>query len=154
MIVNTNGVAGTGSGVYGLTATGQRVTPDSSVSAETGPIVAYVAENPNAQYITAGLGALANGGRQTLALGRIDNLDVQVKKAIGISERVKLEFAVQFFNVLNHAQYTPGYTNYVQFHDSMTTRDNLVPDNPAFNRPDLEYNSNSRITQLTARLHF
>jgi hypothetical protein len=154
VIVNPSGVPGTGSGVIGLTATGAQVTPGSAVNATTGQIVAYVAQNPNAQYIVAGLGALANGGRQTMPLGRINNLDVQMKKAFNLTERVKLEFAVQFFNVLNHPQYTPGYTNYVQFHDSNTTRDNLIPGNSAFNRPDLEYNSNSRITQLTARIHF
>ena len=30
-------------------------------------IVAYVAQDPTAQYIVAGEGALANGGRQTMA---------------------------------------------------------------------------------------
>ena len=116
--------------------------------------MAYLAQNPNAQYIVAGLGALANGGRQTMPLGRINNVDTQIKKAFRFTETVKLEIAAQFFNVLNHPQYTAGYINNVQFHNSNTTRANLIPNDPAFNRPDLEYSSNSRITQLTARIQF
>jgi len=124
------------------------------VNPTNGAIVAYMALNPNAQYIVAGLGALANGGRQTMPLGRINNWDAQIKKSFGVTESIKVELAAQFFNVLNHPQYTAGYTNYVQFHDSNTTRANLVPNDPAFNRPDLEYSSNSRLTQLTARITF
>jgi hypothetical protein len=153
-IVNPNGVTGTGSDVVGLTRTGAQVPSTSAVGDANGPVVAYLALNPNAQYIVAGLGALANGGRQTLPLGRIDNVDVQIKKSFNFTETIRFEIAAQFFNVLNHPQYTSGYTNIVEFHNSNTTRDNLVPNNPAFNRPDLEYNSNSRITQLTARIQF
>jgi len=154
VLVNPNGAYGVGSGVVGLTRTGAQVPAGSSVNAATGAIVAYLAQNPNAQYIVAGLGALANGGRQTMPLGRINNVDTQIKKAFRFTETVKLEIAAQFFNVLNHPQYTAGYINNVQFHNSNTTRANLIPNDPAFNRPDLEYSSNSRITQLTARIQF
>jgi hypothetical protein len=154
VIVNPGGVTGTGSGVVGLTRTGAQIASSSSVNSTNGAIVAYMALNPNAQYIVAGLGALANGGRQTMPLGRINNWDAQIKKSFGVTESIKVELAAQFFNVLNHPQYTAGYTNYVQFHDSNTTRANLVPNDPAFNRPDLEYSSNSRLTQLTARITF
>jgi len=154
VLVNPSGTPGVGSGVVGLTRTGAQITAGSSVNATNGVIVAYLAQNPNAQYIVAGLGALANGGRQTMPLGRINNVDTQIKKAFRFTETIKLEIAAQFFNVLNHPQYTAGYTNYVQFHNSNTTRANLIPNDPAFNRPDLEYSSNSRITQLTARIQF
>jgi hypothetical protein len=154
VIVNPNGVTGTGSGVVGLTRTGAQIASGSSVNATNGQVVAYLATNPNAQYIIAGLGALANGGRQTMPLGRINNFDAQVKKTFNFSESIRLEIGAQFFNIANHPQYTAGYTNIVQFHNSNTTRANLIPTDPAFNRPDLEYSSNSRITQLTARIQF
>jgi len=154
VLVNPSGTPGVGSGVVGLTRTGAQIAAGSSVSATNGVIVAYLAQNPNAQYIVAGLGALANGGRQTMPLGRINNVDTQIKKAFHFTETIKLEIAAQFFNVLNHPQYTAGYINNVQFHNSNTTRANLIPNDPAFNRPDLEYSSNSRITQLTARIQF
>lgn len=154
VLVNPSGTYGVGSGVVGLTRTGAQVAAGSAVNATTGQIVAYLAQNPNAQYIVAGLGALANGARQTMPLGRINNWDVQVKKAFYFTESVKLEIASQFFNAFNHPQYTAGYINNVQFHSSNTTRDNLIPSDPSFNRPDLQYSSNSRELQLTARIQF
>ena len=143
-----------GSGVIGLTRSGNQVTAGSAVNATTGQIVAYVAKNPNAQYIVAGLGAFATGGRQTIPLGRINDWDIQIKKSFLITESKKLEFAAQLFNLFNHAQYTAGYINYVQFHNSNTTRANLIPSDPAFFHPDQEYSSNSRTMQITARFQF
>jgi len=147
VIVNANGTPNVGSGVNGINKSGQITTTASA-------IVAYVAKNPSAQYIVAGLGAIANSGRQTMPVGRINNVDIQVKKAFNFGEQRKFEIGVQAFNLFNHPQYTAGYINNVQFHDSNTTRNNLIPSDPAFNRPDLEYSSNSRFLQLTARFQF
>jgi len=154
VILNLNGKPGTGSDVIGLTRTGAQIPSGAAVTTAARDIVAYVAKDPNAQYIVAGLGAKSNVGRQTLPLGRINNIDAQVKKAFNFGENMKLEFAMQVFNVLNHPQYTAGYTNIVQFHNSNTTRENLIPGSPSFNRPDLQYNSNSRTLQLTGRFQF
>ena len=118
-------------------------------------IVAYVAKNPTAQYVVAGLGARTNSGRQTLPSGRINNWDLQLKKEIVWKDGARrLQFAGQAFNVFNHAQYIPGYVNNVQFHDSAETRNHLIPGNPLFNRPDLVYSSNSRTMTLTGRFQF
>ena len=147
-IVNVNGVPNTGSGVTAIDRNGNAVPygDDSTV--------AYVANNPNAQYIVAGYGALANGGRQTIATRHINNFDLQVKKQFAITERYKLQFAVQMFNAFNHPQYVPGYLNNVQFHDSRDTRNNLIPGNALFNRSDMVFDSHSRELQLTARFQF
>jgi hypothetical protein len=56
--------------------------------------------------------------------------------------------------MFNHPQYTPGYLNNVQFHNSNDTRVNLIPGNPSFNRPDLVFDSNSRTISLVARFQF
>jgi hypothetical protein len=149
-VVNPNGVSNTGSDIIAIDRTGNTLPVDLA-STEA---VAYVAKNPNAQYIIAGYGALATGGRQTMALRPIDNIDVQVKKGFNFTERVKAQLAVQFFNILNHPQYVSGYINNVQFHDSNTTRSNLTPNDPTFNHPDEVYSSNPRTTQLTLRLEF
>ncbi|MDP9113908.1 MAG: carboxypeptidase-like regulatory domain-containing protein, partial [Acidobacteriota bacterium] len=101
-IVNRNGVANTSSGVRAVNATGATV-PMGDAST-----VAYVAINPNAQYITAGYGALATGGRNTMALRPINNFDLQIKKAFAIGEAKRLEFGAQLFNAFNHPQYTAG----------------------------------------------
>ncbi len=147
-IVNVNGVPNTGSGVTAIDRSGSAV-PYGDEST-----VAYVANNPNAQYIMAGYGALANSGRQTIATQHINNFDLQVKKQFSFTERYKLQLAVQMFNAFNHPQYVPGYLNNVQFHESRDTRNNLIPGNALFNRSDLVFDSHARELQLTARFQF
>src|SRR5207302_718543 len=46
----------------------------------TGQTVAYVAKDPSAMYIKAGLGVSPNGGRNTLATRPIDNFDMSFAK--------------------------------------------------------------------------
>ena len=159
-IVNTAGVKNTGSDVNAIDKNGNILNVDPTTGALV-PVdtsfttaVAYVARNPSAQYILAGYGALATGGRQTMALRPIDNIDIQAKKSFNFKERYKLQIAVQFFNLFNHPQYVSGYIDNVQFRDSNTTRSNLIPNDPLFNQPDQVYSSNPRTTQLTLRLEF
>ena len=113
-----------------------------------------MAENPNARYIIAGAGALANGGRNTMALRPINNFDIQLKKQFLVTETVKFQIAAQAFNVLNHPQYVSGYINNVQFHNSNTTNLNLIPNSSVFGQPDQAFSSNPRSMQLTARFEF
>ena len=147
-IINLNGVPNTGSGVNGIDRGGN---PTSDPAA----IVAYVAQNPNAQYIVAGKGSLANGGRQTLATRPINDVNFSIKKAFELGEGGgKFEFGAQLFNAFNHPQYTPGSVNDVAAHGTPGNRINLIPGNAAFNRPDLVYGSNPRVIQLVGRFQF
>ena len=59
-IINPNGIKGTASAITALTNT-------------AGKVVGYLATNPNAQYIQAGLGARATAGRNTFTLPAINN---------------------------------------------------------------------------------
>ena len=79
-VINPTGVKGTGSGVTAL-------------HNSAGLIVGYLANNPNAEYIVAGKGVLATGGRGTLPLRPINNWDLNMSKKFSITERVKLDFA-------------------------------------------------------------
>jgi hypothetical protein len=159
-IINPNGQPNVGSDVTGVGPNGAPVSKSTTCTVGGLPytgsncIVAYVAKNPNAQYIVAGKGALATGGRQTMALRPINNWDIQVKKAFIFTERTRFELAAQAFNLFNHPQYVSGYINIVQFHNSNTTRINLIPSNAVFGQPDQVYSSNPRIMQLTARIQF
>ena len=147
-IVNLNGTPNTGSGVYAIDRSGNRLPfGDSST-------VAYIAQDPTAQYIVAGLGARSNSGRNTLATRPINNTDLSVKKIFSFKESTKLEVGAQAFNSLNHPQYTPGFINNIQSRPGVSTRNNLIPGNPMFNRPDLAYASNARFLQLFARIQF
>jgi hypothetical protein len=147
-IINVNGAANTSTGVYALDRTGSQVAFGDAAT------VAYVAKDPNAQYILTGLGALSNSGRNTLPTRPINNTDVSVKKIFAVGEGRKLEVGAQAFNSLNHPQYTPGFVNTVQSRPGVNTRNNLIPGNAMFNRPDLAYASNARFLQLFVRLQF
>ncbi|HZS43511.1 MAG TPA: carboxypeptidase regulatory-like domain-containing protein [Blastocatellia bacterium] len=151
-IINPAGIIGTASTVHAINKAGATV-PMGDPST-----VAYVANVPNAQYIQAGLGALADAGRNTLQLPGINNLDFSIFKNFAIKETMKLQFRVDMYNAFNHAQYTPGTANSV---DLTTTTSGTVQSllqvglNPGlFNRPDLVFSNHPRVLQMALRFNF
>ncbi len=157
-IRNPNGVRGTGSTVTALC----RVAACGTAAA--GPIVAYLADNPNAEYIRAGLGAITNSARNTLRLPGINNLDFSVFKNFRMGETRRVQVRADFFNVFNHPQYIPGSPNDVQPVTTTTvgqvntiTAATISLANPGaatFNRPDRVFASNPRVIQLALRFDF
>ena len=146
-IVNPSGVAGIGSRVTGYDRNGNAVASNSTA------IVAYVANNPSARYIVAGSGAYANGGRNTMPFDPINNIDASVRKVFSITEQKRFEIGAQFYNLLNHPQFVPGYLNDIAPSPS-TNRNFLTPGNAAFGQYQNFFASNSRVIQLLARLTF
>lgn len=147
-VINPDGVASTASGVTAYNAAGQRV-PAGDPS-----IVAYVANNPNARYVLAGLGALANGGRNTLPLNPTNNVDFSLLKRFNFTETIRFEFGSQFFNVFNHPQVTGGYLSDVSVNSVTTARNELIPGDPAFGDFSKFYSNNARQLQILARFVF
>jgi hypothetical protein len=147
-VINPAGAANVGTGVTGYNAKGQ------AVAVGNAGIVAYVANNPSARYVVAGSGAFPNGGRNTFPLKPTDNIDLSLTKRFSVTERVKLEFGGQFFNVFNHAQYTGGFLSDVSSNGFTGSRNDLIPNNPLFGRFDQFYSSNSRTVQLVGRVRF
>ena len=147
VIINSAGAANIGSGVTGYSSTGAKTTV-------AGSIVAYVANNSNARYIVAGSGALANSGRNTFPLHPINNIDSAVKKRFSFTEHRAFDIGAQFYNLLNHAQYTGGFLSDVQSRGFTTARNDLVPSDPLFGRFDQFYSSNSRVIQVFAHFTF
>ncbi|MBZ5724764.1 MAG: carboxypeptidase regulatory-like domain-containing protein [Acidobacteriia bacterium] len=148
-IVNPAGAANVGSGVTGLNAAGQ------AMAANDPSIVAYVANNPNARYVVAGAGALANGGRNTFAMAHTNNFDASLMKRIGFGEARSFQVGVQAFNLFNHAQFVGGYLSDVSaFSTAAISRNFLVPSSPFFSQTDQFFASNSRQMQLVARFVF
>ncbi|MBL8151171.1 MAG: carboxypeptidase regulatory-like domain-containing protein, partial [Blastocatellia bacterium] len=140
-IVNVNGVKGTSSLVTPLRNSG-------------GQIVGYLANNPNAEYIQAGLGALATGGRNTLQLPGIQNLDFSVFKNFAITETMKMQFRADFFNAFNNPQYVPGSVNGVNPINTTAVGNVNTVGRRDFNRPERVFSSNPRVIQLALRLNF
>ncbi len=141
VIVNPNGVPGTGSDVAALTNS-------------AGQVVAYVAKNPNAQFIRAQAGALATSGRNILPTNPINNFDVNVTKSFTARERYRFEIRADFFNALNHPQYTPGRLDNVTSASHINETNYLTPGNPLFAKWDQVFPSNSRVIQLAAKFLF
>jgi hypothetical protein len=147
-IINPAGAATAGTGVTGYNAQGQ------AVAAGSPSIVAYVANSANARYVVAGLGALANAGRNTFPLKPTDNIDAGLSKRFTIREGMRLSFGGQFYNLFNHAQYTGGYLSDVQANSYTTSRNDLVPTSASFGNFSQYYSSNSRKIQVNAKIDF
>ncbi|HEX6719548.1 MAG TPA: hypothetical protein VF088_20765, partial [Pyrinomonadaceae bacterium] len=141
-IRNPNGVRGTGSGVTALTNT-------------AGQIVGYLANNPNAEYIQAGFGAISNSARNTLQLPGINNLDFSVFKNFDLGgERRRVQLRADFFNAFNHPQYIPGSPNDVAPVVTTAFAQLNTVTSPVFNKPDRVFISNPRTIQLALRFDF
>jgi hypothetical protein len=70
-------------------------------------VVGYKALNPSARYIQAYYGAFANVGRNTVISPPTNNFDLTLVKRFTITERYKVEFLAQAYNLLNHPQFLP-----------------------------------------------
>jgi hypothetical protein len=152
-IINTAGQAGTSSGVTPLCKGGPCPSTGSAAV-----IVGYLAQNPNARYIKAGLGAYANAGRNTLAGRPIQNADMSLYKNFNVTERWRLQVGAQFLNIFNHAQFVPGFPsrvdNPVVLNTGAAVRNYLTAGNSIFNNPEAVYSSNPRNIQLAVKLVF
>jgi hypothetical protein len=155
-VVNLNGASNVGSNVVGITATGATVTAGTSCSSGACKnIVAYVALNPNARYVTAGLGVNADGGRNTFAMARTNNIDLALKKRFNLTERFKFDVGAQAFNLFNHSQFTGGYLSDVTpYQTNGISSAVFQPRNPAFGQINNFFPSNSRQLQLVAHVTF
>ena len=158
-IINPSGVPGTASTVTPLLRTCTAFDASGSCTqSNAARTVGYLAVNPNAQYIRAGVGAIATGGRNTLRLPGINNLDFSIFKNFAVTEGLKFQLRADLFNALNHSQFVPGSVNGVEATaqtSSAATGLLAVGVNPTlFNRPDLVFSSHPRVIQLALRLNF
>ncbi|HEX4276175.1 MAG TPA: TonB-dependent receptor [Bryobacteraceae bacterium] len=155
-VINPAGNANVGTDVVGLTATGAQVPAGTSCgSGACKNIVAYLALNPNARYVTAGLGAYDSGGRNTLPMGRTNNIDAALKKRIAINERMSLDFGAQFFNLFNHSQFTGGYLSDVTpYSTAAISAAVFQPRSSSFGQINNFFPSNSRQLNLVAHFTF
>lgn len=162
-LLNPKGAPGTGSGVTALCTS---ALPGGVACGGPGSapfVVAYAANNPNAQYITAQLGALIanNGltvaGRNTVQLPPIDNVDFSILKRFNFKERASFEFGANIQNIFNHPQFVAGSINDVgSFGNTSTAARSqfLNPADPAFLQANQIFASNSRVMTLVAKIKF
>ena len=151
-VFNAGGTPGTGSGVTPLLNS-------------AGATVGYLANNPTAQYIVAGPGALATSSRNTLPTAPTNDFSLSAYKDLNITERVKFRFGAQFANLLNHPQYIPGsnpgqglgvndVTSFLTGPNNTSYLNYLTPGNAIFNNPKAVFPSNARSIGLVAKFTF
>jgi hypothetical protein len=118
-------------------------------------LVGYKANNTNARFVQAGYGALANVGRSTLQLAPINDIDITALKRFTITERFKVEFQAQAFNLFNHPQYVGGFINDIApIGFTGSQRNVLIPSDASFNTPSTQFASNARTLQLGLKIYF
>jgi len=155
-IWNPSGVPGTGSGVTPQLAT---------AGPNAGSIVAYLADDPTAQYIRAGKGTITDTRRNTLVTVPTNNFDLAIYKNLNFTERYAFRIGAQFGNLLNHPQYIPGsnpgiglgVNDVLGFSACCTTsayRNFATPGNPAFNDVKATFGSNARTMAIVGKFTF
>lgn len=119
-------------------------------------VVGYVATNPNAEYIRAYYGARPNVGRNTLASKPINDIDLTLAKTIAFTERYKVVFSMNAFNLLNHPQFVPGSLNQITSigYTGGNVPNYVRPQSSLFNQADQTFASNARSLQLGLKIVF
>ncbi|HET9712857.1 MAG TPA: hypothetical protein VFP64_13270, partial [Pyrinomonadaceae bacterium] len=155
-IINPNGTANTSSLVTPLLRTCTSFNEDGTCAIDDAArIVGYVATDPNAQYVQAGLGALSNGGRNSLLLPAIKNLDFSIFKNFAIGEgSKKIQLRADFYNAFNHPQYIPGSIDGVEpITTTGVSQINTVGQSD-FDVPSHVFSSHPRVIQFALRFDF
>ena len=155
-IINPNGTVNASSLVTPLLRTCTSFNEDGTCAIDDAArIVGYVAADPNAQYVQAGLGALSNGGRNSLLLPAIKNLDFSIFKNFGIGEgSKKIQLRADFYNAFNHPQYVPGSIDGVEpITTTGVSQINTVGQSD-FNVPSHVFSSHPRVIQFALRFDF
>jgi len=111
-ILNPAGVGLTGSVVQQVCNDGAggatRVVTSGSPVCGNANVVGYVAVNSNARFIQAGVGALANVGRNTISSPGLNIWNMSVFKTFKLAERSKLQFRFETYDTFNHPNFSIG----------------------------------------------
>jgi hypothetical protein len=117
--------------------------------------VAYVATNPNAEYITAAAGTLPTAERNTEPLHPINNFDATAIKRFNFGESRSLEFSAAAYNVLNHAQYLAGSIDNVNNANYSTLNTAYqTASSPLFTQWGKDFAANARTMALALKFNF
>jgi hypothetical protein len=69
-------------------------------------------------------------------------------------ERMKLDLLADFYNGLNHPQYTTGSTNTANYTEHVGETNYLTPGNPLFAQWSQVFSSHARVLQVGAKFTF
>jgi hypothetical protein len=97
-----NAGAGGATSIVGIDAATGNIACGSENDAN---VVGYVAATPSFKYVTAGLGARSNVGRDTFRSPGINTWNMSAGKTTSLTERFKLQFRVEAFDIFNHRSF-------------------------------------------------
>jgi len=107
---NTVGLSNGGPGAFGtptgITSGGACFNPTDPTGGTFFPAIGYTPVNPQAKYVVTGPGAQANLGRNSVTTPGFTTLNLSVAKNINFAESKYLQLKADFFNILNHPNYT------------------------------------------------
>jgi hypothetical protein len=73
--------------------------------------VGYIAANPNAKYIEAGVGASANLGRNTFNTQPFNISNLALRRTFRLTEQASLQFRMEAHDVFKDRNFTVGTLN-------------------------------------------
>jgi hypothetical protein len=116
---NASGNGGSDIGnVYMNPTTGATCT--ASCGAAFTQIVGYYAVDSSAKYVRAGVGTVTNVGRNTLESPGLNNIDFSVFKNTYLTEDKYIQFRAEFYNFLNHRQFSFANTGVFGLNNAAT----------------------------------
>jgi hypothetical protein len=153
-VFNPSGQKHVGTGVTALYDTNRSSLCTAPATTCNANLVAYQAKDPNAEYVTAGAGAMPTASRNTEPIRPINNFDMTAIKRFNFTERHALEFSAQAFNVFNHAQYIPGTVDNINSPGYTSQILYQTASNAGFNQPGKFFLANARSMQLSLKFIF
>jgi hypothetical protein len=109
-ILNPGGLEGLGSNVSLVCAGPGGVTSvagfDTGCAGGSANVAGYVADNPNARYVVAEVGALPTLGRNSFVSPGVNVWNMGLLKNTKLTEGTTLQFRVDTFNTFNHRNFT------------------------------------------------
>lgn len=109
-ILNPGGIEGVGSAVNLVCAGPGGVTSvapfDTGCAGGSAEVAGYVAQNPNARYVAAEVGALSTLGRNSFESPGVNVWNMGLFKNTQLTERAMLQFRVDTFNTFNHRNFS------------------------------------------------
>jgi Carboxypeptidase regulatory-like domain/TonB dependent receptor-like, beta-barrel len=85
-----------------------RIVTSTSLACASSHVVGYVAVSPTTRFVQAGLGALANAGRDTVNSPGLNIWNMSLFKTMKFTERASVQFRFQTFDTFNHQNYSIG----------------------------------------------
>jgi len=111
-VFNPAGVGLTGSVVDPVCNDGAggatRIVTATSTACPAANTVGYVAENPTARFIQAGVGTVANVGRNTVSSPGLNIWNMSLLKTNKLTERATLQFRFETYDTFNHPNFSIG----------------------------------------------